>query len=226
MNKQGVLTPEERDALLRLSAPLVVDAMDRLGLPERVLDPGIRPVVPFSRMVGTALTVLLRSQSDRSKACLGTYGKAFEKGGKQYCPIIVVEVPRQHHHQGIFGEGAATSARRNGFVGALIEGAVRDTHDLQRLSFPAFSRTIAPGYICGKVDAVSCGEPVCVGGVTIQAGEIIFADNDGVVVIDPSELGPVIEKAQAIERWEHEVHRMVAQGCSSEEIEREAGPMP
>ena len=49
-------TEEKRDELPRLSTPLAVDAVDRLGLPERVLDPAISPVAPFTRMVGTAVT--------------------------------------------------------------------------------------------------------------------------------------------------------------------------
>ncbi len=51
-----MLTAEKRDALLGLSTALVVDARSRLGLPECVLDPAIRPVAPMSRMVGTAVT--------------------------------------------------------------------------------------------------------------------------------------------------------------------------
>jgi len=221
-----MLTLERREALLELSTPLVADAMVRLNLPERVLAPAIRPVVPFSRMVGTAVTVLLRSQPDPAKADLSIYSQAFETGRDVYCPIVVVEVPEAHHHQGIFGEGAATMGRRNGFVGALVDGAVRDTHDLRRMDFAAFSRTIAPGYICGKVEAVSSGEPVCAGGVTVVTGQTVFGDNDGVVVICLEDLDAVIEKARAIQRWEHEVHGLIAQGCSSGDIEEQAGPMP
>ena len=217
-----MLTPERREALLQLSTPLVADAMDRLGLPERVLDPAIRPVVPFTRMAGTAVTVLLRSQPDPAKANLEIYTQALEAGEEVYSPIMVVEVPSAYHHQGIFGEGAATQGRQHGFVGALIEGAVRDSHDLQRMQFPAFSRTTGPGYICGKVEAVSRGESVRIGGVTIAAGEVVFGDHDGVVIIAPDHLDAVIEKAQAIQRWEHQVHRLIAAGRPADE----AGPMP
>ena len=221
-----MLTSEKRDALLKLSTPLVVDAMDRLNLPERVLDPAIRPVAPFTRMVGTAVTVLLKPQPDPEKANLALYSQAFESGREVCYPIMVVEVPEAHHHQGIFGEGAATMGLHNGFVGALIDGAVRDTHDLHRINFTAFSRTISPGYICGKVETVSFGEPVCIGGLTIAAGAILFGDNDGVVVMDPSDLDAVIGKAQAIQQWEHEMHCAISEGCSSEEAVKKVGPMP
>jgi 4-hydroxy-4-methyl-2-oxoglutarate aldolase len=221
-----MLTEEKREQLLKLSTPLAVDAMDRLGLQERVLDPAIGPVVPFTRMVGAAVTVLLRSQPDPAKAGLGLYGKALESGGEWCSPIIAVEVPAAHHHQGIFGEGAATTARRHGFTGALIDGAVRDTHDLREMGFPAFSRTISPGYICGKVEAVSMGDPIRVGGVTIKPGDIIVADNDGVMVIDAAHLDEVIDKAMAIKQWEHCVHKLIADGVPSKDALATAGAMP
>ena len=221
-----MLTSEKRDTLLKLSAPLVVDAMDRLKLPEQVVDPAIRPVVPFTKMVGTAVTVLLKAQPDPEKANLKIYNQALEGGQDVCCPIMVIEVPKAHHHQGIFGEGAATMGLQSGYVGTLIDGAVRDTHDLQRMNFHVFSRTISPGYICGKVESVSSGEPVCIGGLTIAAGEIIFGDNDGVVVINPGDLDAVIEKAQAIQQWEHKVIGTIAKGFSSDEAHKKAGLMP
>ena len=221
-----MLTEEKRDELLGLSTPLAVDAMDRLGLRESVLDPAIGPVVPFTRMVGTAVTVLLKSQPDPARADLGLYTKALESGGEHCCPIIAVEVPVAHHHQGIFGEGAATTARRHGFAGALIDGAVRDTHDLREMGFAAFSRTTSPGYICGKVEAVSQGQPIRVGGVTVKPGDVIFGDNDGVMVIEAAHLDAVIERAGEIKQWEQRVHQLIAEGGSSAEALASAGEMP
>ncbi len=221
-----MLTITKREALLRLSTPLVVDAMNQLHLPEGVVDPAIRPVIPFTKMVGTAVTVLLESQFNQRKANLDAYFQIFEISKEMAFPIITVEVPKVHHHQGIFGKGTATMALRNGFVGALIEGAVRDTNDLCRMKFTAFSRTIAPGYILGKVEVVHCNKPVYIGGIAVSAGQIIFGDNDGVVVIDPTYLNTVIEKAQAIQKREDKVHRLITKGCSSKDAEMNVGPMP
>ena len=221
-----MLNTEKRDAILKLTTPLVADAMDRLNLMECVIDPAIRPVIPFGKMVGTAVTVLLKSQSDPEKADLKVYQNAFKAGSEISFPIMVVEVPEAHHHQGIFGEGAATMGLKYGFVGALIDGAVRDTPDLHRMNFSVFSRSIGPGFICGKVEAVNAGKPLSIGGVKIRAGEIIFGDNDGVVIIDPANLDSVIEKAQAIQQWEHKVHSLYANGYSPDDAGNIAGPMP
>ena len=95
MKETDMLTMEKREALLKLSTPLVVDAMDRLSLPERVLDPAIRPVVPFSRMVGTAVTVLLKAQPDPAKANLEIYAQAFELDGRCVARLWWWKCPRR-----------------------------------------------------------------------------------------------------------------------------------
>ena len=167
------LSAERREDLLLLSVPLLVDARASLRLPESHLDRGIRPVVPFSRMVGTAATVRLELARDASTAGLGLYEQACGSKGERDYPIIVVYVPAELHGDGILGEGMATLARASGFVGALVEGAVRDTQDLRVMEFPAFSRTIAPGYIVGKATAVERDQPVVIGGRTIHVDDVI-----------------------------------------------------
>ena len=220
----SMLDPGLRNQLLSLSTPLIADARVRLGWPQSHPEFTIRPVVPFSRMVGSAVTVLLEEGDD--EAGLQPMLQAYESASGTSFSIMVIQVPAALHSNGIFGEGAATLARRYGFVGALIDGAVRDTHELQQMQFPAFSRTIAPGYIVGKCSAVAVGEPVKIGGQTIHSGDIIMGDNDGVIVIRPEELLEVVAKAQAIKEWEERFHRSIAEGRSVEETSKLAGPMP
>ena len=221
-----MLNSQQREELLDLSTALLVDARDRLGLPESHLDPGIRPVVPFSRMAGTAVTVRLELPADPASADLSLLSKSYESPPPDTHSIIVIQVPQELHGHGIVGEGACTVARIFGFVGALIEGAARDSHELRDLEFPVFSRTISPGYIVGKVSAIAANEPVFVGGRTIQSGDVVVGDNDGVVVIRQEELGDVIAKAKAIKEWEHQVHTAITAGRDFEKALAEAGPMP
>ncbi len=170
--------------------------------------------------------MLMQTEYEPEKANLDAYTRAFQNVGDLLAPIMVVEVPPAHHHRGVFGEGSATSARRNGFVGALVDGAVRDTHELTEMAFPVFSRAVAPGYIVGKVTAISSGDPVRIGGVSICAHDIVFGDNDGLTVIAPADLDPVLEKAMAIRKWERGVLRIVDEGLSIKEAIARAGDMP
>ena len=219
-----MLDAELRNQLLSLSTPLIADARVRLGLPQSHLEFTIRPVVPFSRMVGSAVTVLLEESNEA--AGLQPMIQAYESASGTSPSIMVIQVPPALHGNGIFGEGAATLARQYGIVGALIDGAVRDTHELQQMQFPAFSRTIAPGYIVGKCSAVAVGEPVTIGGQTIHPGDVVMGDNDGVIILRPQELLEVVARAQAIKEWEERFHRSIAAGNSVEETSKLAGPMP
>ena len=221
-----MIDEEIRDRLLSLSTPLIADARVRLGLPESHLEPAIRPVVPFTQMVGAAVTVLLEVADDEASADLQPMLGAYESKTGTSFSIIVIQVPRELHDHGIFGEGAATIARRNGFVGALIDGAVRDTHELRQMEFPAFSRTISSGYIVNKATTAAVGEPVTIGGRTIHSGDVIVADNDGVIIIRPGELEEVLVRAEALKDWERKVHRAIADGNPLEDLEKIAGPMP
>ena len=212
------------DLLKSLPTPFLIDAMCAEGMPQRHLDYGIRPVVAFSKMVGTAITVKLRLGADEASRDLWEIENVYRSKSESSSRIIVIEIPTELHAFGMVGDGAATLARRNGFVGALVEGAVRDTHALKQMDFPAFSRTIAPGYIMGKASIASAGEPVHVGGQTIHEGDVIAADNDGVVVIRDSELDRVVARASATYEWEERGNQLVAEGKSWKEVEETLGP--
>lgn len=219
-----MLSPELTHRLQNLSTALLADARVRLKLADGHLDPGIRPVVPFSSMIGTAVTVELGVAKDEASADLTPMLDAYQSQ-TQPGSIMVIQIPVALHGYGIFGEGAATLARRHGFTGVLVEGAVRDTLDLRKMEFPAYSRTIAPGYIVGKARAAA-GQTVQVGGRTIHQADTIIGDNDGVMVIRPDELEAVIAKAEAIKDWERRAHQVFVDGGSYQDIYRRAGPVP
>lgn len=215
---------KNRDLLESLPTPFLIDAMSAEGLPQRLLDYGIRPVTAFSKMVGVAATVKLGMAADEASSDLMELENVYRSESESSNRIIVIEVPNELHAFGIVGDGAATMARRNGFVGALVEGAVRDTHALKEMEFPAFSRTISPGFIMGKASIASVGEPVLVGGQTIHEGDVIAADNDGVVVIRGNELYRVVTRASAINEREERGKQLVAEGRSWKEVEDILGP--
>ncbi len=215
-----MLDSEKRDLLQSLSTPFLVDAMHGEGIPQRHLDIGIRPVVAYSKMVGAATTVKLKQIDDEAKCDLmgmeGVYGSPSESCSR----IIVIEVPPPLHAYGIVGDGGATMGRRHGFVGALVEGAVRDTSGLKEMNFAAFSRTVSPGLIMGKAAFESVGQPVQVGGQTICDGDVVVADNDGVVVIRDSELDRLAARAVAICAWEQRTKELVEAGKTWQEAEK------
>src|SRR5262249_1556662 len=108
------------------------DAMERLGLHGRVLDAGIRPLLPYTKMVGTAVTLKLEL-CDEGGTYVQQYSDAFEAGLHVPSPVLVIDVPRDAP-LGTMGSGGAYILRRHyGFVGCLLEGVLRDTDDLRNM---------------------------------------------------------------------------------------------
>jgi len=220
-----MLASRLQQKLSSLTVAFVADAKVRLGLPDSHLDPGIRPAVPGSRMLGPAVTVRLEVAQSAEAADLSLLTKAYSARPEAGC-IMVIQVPEELHDRAIFGDGAATLARANGYVGALVEGGVRDIRELGEMQFPLFSRTITPGYILGTASAVATHEPVLVGGRTIHSGDLIFGDTDGVIVLRPDEVDAAVERALQIKDWEDRFHAMLASGHSYEETTENLGPTP
>jgi regulator of RNase E activity RraA len=95
----------------------------------------------------------------------------------------------------IFGGLLATAARARGAVGCIVDGAVRDTSELERIGFPTFATARSPADSMGRDEVIEHGVPVTCGGVLICPGDLVVADADGVVVI-PAELeSRVLERA-------------------------------
>jgi 4-hydroxy-4-methyl-2-oxoglutarate aldolase len=211
--------------ILSLPVAFFADAKVRLGLPDSHLDPGIRPTVPGSRMLGSAVTARLEVARSADTADLSLMSKAYSSPPESGC-IMVVQVPEELHDRAIFGDGSAIMARANGYVGALVDGGVRDILELAEMQFPVFSRTITPGYILGKALAVATYEPVLVGGRTIHSGDLIYGDTDGVIVLRPDEVERTVERALLIKEWEDGFHAMLAAGHSHEETTKTLGPTP
>lgn len=220
-----MLDAKMKERLNKLSTPLVTDAMDQFGL-DGMVDTAIRPVVPFTRVIGTAVTVKFESVCCKERASLSHYLEAMTFGKDLFDPMLVLELPADSLRYGILGEGTATSSRSKGFVGAVVDGGVRDSHDLKAMGFPVFARKIAMGFIVGRVATVSMNEPVTIGGIRVEPGDTMFADNDGVLVIPQGRLAELVDRAEAIQDWEHRFHAFLAQGKSFEEVPKLAGPMP
>ena len=111
----------------------------------------------------------------------------------------------------------ARSAMKQGVVGVVVDGAVRDVAEIRQLQFPVFARGIVPnngteGYL-GKINV-----PIQCGGVTVRPGDIIFGDDDGVVVT-PQEMAEEVSKtAQSIIREEEETLSKIESGMSYGQI--------
>src|SRR5581483_1686553 len=220
LRKLGVLPT----GLVELSVATISDSLQKPGLRSQILEPAIRPIVPFTKMAGTAVTVKLAAASKPSSYSR-LIGQAFEAGLSVPLPVLVVEYPPDLLGAAVIGSGGAHVMQEHfGFGGCVVNGAIRDTDDLQRMKFPAFARFVHPEYVFGLLEGVSVNQPVVVGGVEIRPGDIVVGDNDGVAAIPQNRLAEVIQAAEEILRSEQMILREIDEGRPYLEVLRELQP--
>lgn len=130
--------------------------------------------------------------------------------------VLVVEV-EGIPERGYWGEVLTTAAQAQGVVGLVITACVRDTAGLEVRGFPVFATgTALPGATKAGPGAVN--EPVTVGGVTVDSGDVVVADGDGVVVVRASELATVRQAAEQRFDREQDMFERLAKGETTVEL--------
>jgi regulator of RNase E activity RraA len=116
---------------------------------------------------------------------------------------------------GIWGELLTTVVRRNGCVGAIVDGAVRDVKKIRALEFPVMARGTSPYDSKNRQRVVDRDVPVEIGGVVFAPGDLVVADEDGVVVVPQAVESEVLALAWAKVHDENEVRQAIEDGCGA-----------
>lgn len=179
---------EDVEALAGYGVATISEAMGRTGL----LGPGMRPVQQGVRIAGTAVTVLSWPGDNLM------IHAAAEQCGEGDVLVVTTTSPST---DGMFGELFATALRRRGVRGLVINAGVRDTQELREMGFAAWSRAVsAQGTV--KATGGSVNVPVAVDGQVIRPGDVIVADDDGVVVVPRERARRTAEASEARENKE------------------------
>lgn len=100
------------------------------------------------------------------------------------------------------GNLMATAAKVRGMAGVVLDGAIRDVWDIRRMGLTVYARSVSPRTAVGHYATVARNVPVECGGVTVHPGDIIVADEDGVVVVPQDRAAEVLKAAQEIDARE------------------------
>jgi regulator of RNase E activity RraA/CMP-N-acetylneuraminic acid synthetase len=173
-----------------LSSPVLSDILDELGIDGVV--GGIKPLSPDSRILGRAKTLKLRPLRE-GEDFRGIYDALNSYERIVANDVIVVENGTPEY--AYFGDLNARLAIRAGAVGAIIDGATRDSNHLRAIGFPVFARGTNCTDVRNRATVEEIDGPVMIGGRRVEAGDLVFADADGVIVIPRRHEQQVLERA-------------------------------
>ncbi|RLJ00987.1 MAG: bifunctional hexulose-6-phosphate synthase/ribonuclease regulator, partial [Candidatus Aenigmatarchaeota archaeon] len=185
-----------RQILEQVSAANLSDALHRGGVIEN-----LKPLFQGIKMVGRALTV---------RTYPGDWAKPVEAiDVAESGDVIVIDAGGVR--PAVWGELATHSAIQKGLAGTVIDGAIRDTYDICKLKFPAFSRLISPN--AGEPKGFGeIGVPVTVGNQQVETGDWILGDDDGIVVLPKAKATEYANRGMDVLERENRIREEIKEG--------------
>ena len=188
----------------------VADALDSMGYQQKYeMDPAMRPLFPGIHFVGIAhtaeyettdkaLPAMKYEEFEKRQYLKGPQG-LWHEPGEWGAPDQVLVIDAKRVPAGILGSNNTLNGRSKGVVGYVIDGTIRDSHECTIQKTPGFCTVRSPAHPMGRLVGVSDNKPIKCAGVTVNPGDYIVADDDGVMVVPKDIADEVAHRAKLIQ---------------------------
>lgn len=195
----------------KLYTPVVGDILDAMGYTHQFLPPDIRPLAPSMKLAGRAMTVLMIDVFGPQEKPFGLLTQALDQLRENEIYLAAGGTKRCAY----WGELLTATAHMRGAAGAVVNGFHRDTPQVLEQNWPVFSCGAWAQDSSVRTQVVDFRCPIEIGQATVQDGDIVFGDFDGVLII-PKEIAPeVLEKALEKAAGEKSVRKAIENGMTA-----------
>jgi len=203
-----------------LYSSVLSDILDEAGHRHQVMRPEVRPLYPGAKMAGRAATMLAVAVSelpDQPYRLLMDLLDGVRPGE------VVVAAVQGELKAALWGELLSTHTRARGGRGAVVDGLSRDSWGIEDMRFPVFATGVTPADSKGRLEVIAIRQPILVGGVAVADGDLVLADQDGVVVVPASLEDEVVGQALEKVASETTIRDVLRQGASIRKVFDEHG---
>jgi regulator of RNase E activity RraA len=208
--------------------PTISDILDSMGLAGAIPGSVLRPLIPGRKIAGPALTlkyvperlIPARSFQERARAKLADRDAyALTQPGD----VVVIDGGGRGEISAMGGLSTMI-AKKYGLAGNIVDCGVRDVGEIRSLDYPVWSRGITP--VSGKFrfEALEVNGPVVCGGVSVHPGDLVVADDSGVVVVPQKLIKEVVRRAIETSKKEKRLIEAIEEGSSMEEVKKILAP--
>uniref|UniRef100_A0A7C4QRQ1 Putative 4-hydroxy-4-methyl-2-oxoglutarate aldolase n=1 Tax=Schlesneria paludicola TaxID=360056 RepID=A0A7C4QRQ1_9PLAN len=195
-----------------LYTAVVCDALDSLGYRRQSPRAALPPQTVNRLLVGRCKTTLWVDMAHEDP-----HPYALELQAVDGCQPddVLIAAAGGSQRSGIWGELLTTAARNAGCAGAVVDGAIRDVAKIRQLDFPVYARGRSPYDSLHRQRVVDVDVAVEIEGVVFRPGELVFADEDGIVVVPREVEHEALRRAWAKVHAENEVRNAIQKGMKA-----------
>jgi 4-hydroxy-4-methyl-2-oxoglutarate aldolase len=197
------------DRLARCYTGAIHDVLRDMGHDRFVLPPTIQAIAPGMTVAGEVWT--LAGCIDRTRTAHETLFAW--TGFLSQAPAGRVVVCQPHSDEiALMGELSAETLQRRGVRGYIVDGGCRDVDFILKMGFPVFARFFTPSDIVARWVPTAFGEPIAIGAVTINSGDYVLGDRDGVVIVPRALAEETVTRAEAVAETENVMRKAILDG--------------